>query len=98
MKNGVKLIAQERNRQIKKEGYTKEHDAQHQQGQLSIAAACYALNKLPCRNWGGTPLFPWQQTYHKLKKHDRKRSLVIAGALIAAELDRIIAEESAGKK
>ena len=94
MKNGVKLIAQERNRQIRKEGWTPLHDRKvHDGGGLAVVAACYAVNKLP-----GPKIeipFPWDEQWDKREKHDRKRSLVIAGALIAAELDRLLAEESA---
>ncbi len=98
MKAGIKLIAAERNRQIRKKGYNEKHDAKHIDGQLSIAAACYALNKLPDGLNAMGPCFPWAPEWDKREKHDRKRSLVIAGALIAAELDRLLAEESAGKK
>ena len=33
--------------------------------------------------------WPWDKQYDKREKHDQLRSLVIAGALIAAEIDRI---------
>lgn len=33
--------------------------------------------------------FPWHKKEDKRGKHDRKKLLVIAGALIAAELDRL---------
>ena len=33
--------------------------------------------------------WPWDKEYDKREKHDIKRSLVIAGALIAAEIDRL---------
>ena len=42
---GVELIAQERERQIEKEGWTAEHDADHTEGQLAKAAACYAFEE-----------------------------------------------------
>lgn len=38
--------------------------------------------------------WPWDDEYDKREKHDVKRSLVIAGALIAAELDRLLAIEN----
>ena len=84
-KTGIELIAQERARQIEKEGWSPEHDAQHKNGELAQAAACYALNKLPVPKLK----FPWPEHWDKRKKHDRKKSLIIAGALIAAELDRL---------
>lgn len=36
--------------------------------------------------------WPWSKEWDKREKHDPIRSLVIAGALIAAELDRLHAE------
>lgn len=38
--------------------------------------------------------WPWSKEWDKRKKHDKMRSLVIAGALIAAEIDRINALNS----
>lgn len=35
-------IAEERVRQVEKEGWTTEHDDQHTQGEMTAAAACYA--------------------------------------------------------
>ena len=90
---GAARIIAERGRQKSVEGWTPEHDAQHDDGSLAIVAACYALNKMPdyedywyaetCEWW------PWHPNWDKREKHDRERSLEIAGALIAAELDRL---------
>jgi hypothetical protein len=33
--------------------------------------------------------WPWEEKWDKRKKHDRLKQLVIAGALIAAEIDRL---------
>jgi len=100
---GVSRIALERVRQKSVEGWTPEHDVQHDQGELAIAAACYALNKMPTftdhwfdevREW-----WPWHPDWDKREKHGRERSLEIAGALIAAELDRLAAlRRLAGKE
>lgn len=90
-KTGIELIAEERKRQIEKEGWSPEHDDQHKNGELAQAAACYAINKLPVP---ARLSFPWPQHWDKRKKHDRKKSLIIAGALIAAELDRLMREEN----
>ena len=83
--NGCELIAQERERQIAKEGWTPEHDAQHDMGQLVDAARCYCgafhANATMSSAW------PWDAEWWKPK--DRIRNLVRAGALIAAEIDRI---------
>jgi hypothetical protein len=90
---GAARIVSERIRQKQVEGWTPEHDARHDQGELAIAAACYALNKMPAFRdpWQAKMLewWPWHPDWDKRNKHDRERSLEIAGALIAAELDRL---------
>lgn len=84
---GVELIAAERQRQIDVEGWTPEHDAQHTDGELALAAAVYAVPDHLC----GIQmlLWPWAPEWYKPK--DRIRDLVRAGALIAAEIDRLLA-------
>jgi hypothetical protein len=42
MPTGAELIAIERQRQIKKEGWTAKHDDEHDDGSLALAAICYA--------------------------------------------------------
>jgi len=96
---GVKLIADERQRQIEKEGWTSEHDKQHENGELALAAACYAIpdNK---RSWISGAIskvksdvinkfWPWGLTWWKPTPDNRIRELTKAGALIAAEIDRL---------
>lgn len=95
---GVELIAQERERQINKEGWTPEHDDDHELGEMAVAAACYAVSGLEVivatkDSINGVDAFPWDPSWDKRNKHDRKRQLVIAGALIAAEIDRLIRDE-----
>lgn len=82
---GVKLIAQERHRQIAHEGYTAEHDRRHCDGSLAIAGAWYAL---PSDNRVRLP-WPWDKIFCKPTPDNRIRELVKAGALIAAEIDRL---------
>lgn len=74
---GAGLIAAERQRQISEEGWTPEHDDEHGDGYLAVAAA--HLCQRTSDRWG---------LYAK-HQHDRQRQLVIAGALIAAEIDRL---------
>ena len=97
MKTGIELIAEERQRQIEKEGWTKEHDAEHKVGVLAKAAVCYALPPLTRADISpdvGKPPFwwPFSEEWWKPEK-DRVRELVKAGALIAAEIDKIIAND-----
>ena len=86
-KTGIELIAAERERQIKEEGWTPEHDAQHTGDELARAAVCYAL---PDRIPDTIPLvWPWAEEWFKPTPGDRIRELTKAGALIAAEIDRL---------
>lgn len=92
---GIDLIAAERQRQIEKEGWSAHHDDEHENGQLARAGACYALSVFE-RQHALTPacnilgwLWPWSMQDWKPKPHDRVRELVKAGALIAAEIDRL---------
>lgn len=87
---GVELIAAERARQIDVEGWTLEHDAQHTGRGMAIAASCYALPPSMRRySAEGVPrLWPWTPEWWK-PSDDRVRELVKAGALIAAEIDRL---------
>lgn len=92
---GVGMIARERQRQIEQEGWTPEHDDEHDLGELSIAAACYAVAGTdahvthPDAEEEGGDYFPWAAEYDKRDRHDRIRQLTVAGALIAAEIDRL---------
>ena len=40
--SGIDLIREERERQVQQEGWTEEHDKQHEGGELALAACCYA--------------------------------------------------------
>lgn len=82
--NGVALIAAERRRQVLEEGWSAAHDDEHRDGQLVAAAISYA---------GAGPAFlpmwwPWDPTWWK-PSDDPVRNLVKAGALVAAEIDRL---------
>lgn len=87
--SGVGFIAAERRRQISVEGWTPEHDDAHADGSLPLAAACYAV---AAENYYGLrqppPLWPWARKWWK--PADRIRNLEKAGALIAAEIDRLL--------
>ena len=43
MKKGIDLIADERRRQIEVEKWTPEHDDEHAENELALAAAVYAI-------------------------------------------------------
>lgn len=91
---GAERIAAERRRQIQVEGYDTDHDTAHDEGELALAAACYATppglySRSQGQPWHGNPPqgWPWDARYWK--PGDRIRELEKAGALIAAEIDRL---------
>lgn len=93
--SGAESIALERHRQVTEEGWTPEHDDLHGSGEIAGAAACYAMQGLDIgANRLGDQvrilirdLWPWHRDWWKPK--DRRADLVRAGALIAAEIDRL---------
>lgn len=97
MKTGIEFIAEERLRQIEVEGWTAEHDKQHKNGELALVAAYYAMdeqqrfNELSTNDSPSDPptSFPWDKKWWKPTPEDRIHELQKAGALIAAEIDRI---------
>lgn len=84
--DGAEIIAAERKRQIEQEGWSEEHDDTHKRGQLALAASCYAL---PPYERGRALDWPWDRKWWKPTPDDRIRELAKAGALIAAEIDRL---------
>lgn len=89
---GAVLIAAERQRQIDVEGYTTERDTGYTSADLALAAVCYATPSRLRRACPGTSTpgrWPWAGQFWKPTPDDRVRELVKAGALIAAEIDRL---------
>lgn len=105
---GAELIAAERERQVQAEGWTAEHDrSHHQDNELALAAVCYALpaeartldsgehSSFRVRIALRHLLWPWTEGWWKPSPDDRVRELVKAGALLAAEIDRLQAAPAA---
>lgn len=97
MKTGIELIAEERDRQINVEKWTIEGDALHKNGELADAAAYYAMTEETIsfidNEWGNDMhlhIWPFDLKWLKRSHENRIRDLQKAGALIAAELDRLI--------
>lgn len=89
---GAYMIAVERERQIKNEGYNAEHDQVHTPMTLAKAAVSYILcNDEGERKIAKTIYWPWEDKYYKPR--DMKRNLIRAGALVAAAIDRLLAED-----
>ena len=90
---GVMAIALERERQISEEGWSPEHDDQHDRGEMAGAAACYLLYRshVPPEELMGEGIlemsWPWESEWWKPK--DPLRDLKCGGALTAAEIDRL---------
>lgn len=83
---GVARIAAERQRQLDAEGYRDEHDDDHVGGELARAAAVYAIP--PRHRDPSIKSYIWPGWRFK-PSADRIRELEKAGALIAAEIDRL---------
>lgn len=89
---GSYMIAVERERQVKDEGYNAEHDQVHEPMTLARAAVSYILcNDEKKRKIARNTYWPWEDKYYKPR--DMKRNLVRAGALVAAAIDRLLAED-----
>lgn len=93
----VKDVIAERQRQQSVEGWTPEHDDEHGDGELALAASCYAENFAlfstwqdgESVDWSDAPQpanWPWSLEWWK--PSSPRRDLVKAGALILAEIER----------
>lgn len=100
MNRVIEEIIEERTRQQGREGWTPEHD----DDELAMAAACYAASAAGANEVEGTwstqdytcleedvthDLWPWPEEWDKRHKHSDRRKLVIAAALIVAEIERL---------
>jgi len=99
MSKGAKLIEQERLRQIQQEGWTAGHDDRHDNGELIEAAGAYLQGATKAYVFCPVPYvrsrWPFEaKSSPECKQHDHWKNLVIAGAFITAELDRL---DRAGK-
>lgn len=96
---GVTAIGAERARHTLTKPFTSAHDDKHESGELCDAAICYAraaakqargesLEYLRHMATSGEIRWPWEDMWWK-PSEDQIRNLVKAGALIAAEIDRL---------
>lgn len=92
---GAEAIAAERQRQIEAEGWTPADDYNYRDGDLAAAGASYALHAAENDKWRARPenakeppmYWPFDKAWWQPR--DRRADLVRAGALIAAEIDRL---------
>ncbi len=98
--SGAVVIWQERQRQLEVEGWTPEHDDEHVGGVLGMAASAYVwaaqladamdASDMTPEKWGAwcPDYWPWAIEAWK-PSNDPLRNLAKAGALVAAEYDRV---------
>jgi hypothetical protein len=89
--NGIERINEERRRQIEKENWNSDHDDLHSNEELAIAAVWYAT-PIELRDHINI-ITGWSDDWFKPGDgsiNGRLRELEKAGALIAAEIDRIL--------
>ena len=108
-RDGAQRIADERKRQVEKEGWTAEHDQEHEFSELAWAAVCYAAPDLVFRQDDRANAIYFRDPWPFHAKWDKRprdgnvvlsnleqntlrrvRQLEMAGALIAAEIDRLL--------
>lgn len=97
--NAIDLITTERQRQIEDENYSQEHDDEHINGELAQAASCYAWpapRPIVVKKAWPWALEDWKPELFGVgadddeKRAARIRVLIKAGALLAAEIDRLL--------
>lgn len=85
MKTGIELITEERKEQIEKHGFSTAHDVKEHESRDLTSCAAYLLTNddywYPT-SWG-------KEVKTKMEAKTYKEKLKVAGALIAAELDRL---------
>jgi len=103
MKEGVRLIQEERDKHKELYDYDEEHDDEYKRGELISAAMLLLTNGWKESNMSHSryqiietldKIFPWDYIYkRRFLKKTPEDSLIVAGALIAAELDRLQREK-----
>lgn len=95
--DGISLFAAERRRQVHEEGYTPEHDAAHDPNDLTWAAWCLLDAAAADSPHDEVPsMWPFGEERWKPDQTPLRR-LTIAGAMIAAEIDRRLMEDRSGR-
>lgn len=92
----ARMVLVERARQRSDEGYDDAHDDKHVKGEISAAAASYAMaasgqvkfNREAMDDIHPPSQWPWGSEWWKLS-NDPKRTLIKAAALLLAEIERL---------
>lgn len=91
-------IEKERHRQVEVEGYTPAHDDEHDRGQLAQASASYVLLHASKQRVTGDRMIhilrgasesAWPWNINERRSTVDRRTLVIAAALLVAEIERL---------
>lgn len=90
-------VIAERERQIDSEGWTPDHDDGHTDESLALVAALYAspFPLFGCENGESYITFEdpwptsWDQNWDRRETFERRRRLVVAAALLLAEIERL---------
>ena len=88
-KTGVELIAIERQEQIEKHGRSIQDDQIYTEHQLPFAAIAYAIPD-GLESVNRKHYWPWSLHWWNPSPENRIKELAKAGALIAAEIDRLL--------
>lgn len=87
--SGSEMIMVERKRQVVKGGWTSQHDDLWKDKELAKAALAYLARYISLQLWISVGnIWPWSVDVWDPKSSRGIRCLVVAGALIAAEIDR----------
>ncbi|MDE1139542.1 MAG: hypothetical protein PW999_07775 [Paraburkholderia tropica] len=86
MSDAVRDVLAERARHVSVEGWTPEHDDEHREREMAMAAAAYAMHASR-RGYVCLDVWPWATEWWKPTKP--RQDLVKAGSLILAEIERI---------
>lgn len=87
MKSGIELIADERREQIIKHGRSVARDLEANSEYNQLVKAAIALLKNP--SFEDRPVKWSSKIWDKMRHKNKYERLIIAGALIAAEIDRL---------
>ena len=88
----LKEIEEERKRQVETEKYSPESDDFWSNGELANAAATYALTPVMRKSLEAKEVpktWPFGKEYYKPRKDYRRRELIMAAALLIAEIERL---------
>lgn len=85
MSQGAADVLAERARQLGEKGYSVERDGEYRDGELPMAAACYAV--FGAGGQMARSVFSWPFKTEAFRPHDKRRAMVKAAALLLAAIE-----------